>query len=156
MRKRLIKTFIVGFITETSLSLPLKTVAKPGHIIERILPLWTPDANCPELRHLDYAIRAAILPTIVLDQVPQILTLLAHVDSIRQLFLQRLSEMRELDDSLKKADPRDLPALSEDERVLLDKLSVRMDGRMRASYRELVGNFSLHVRSCVSLFKSLG
>ena len=156
MRNRATRTFTVGFITEISLLPPLKTNAKSGHIINKILPLWTPDANCPELHHLDYAIRAAIVPTIVLDQVPQILTLLAHVDGIRQLFLRRLSEMRELDDSFKKADPRGLRALSEDERVLLDKLSVRMDGRMRASYRELVGNFSLHVCVRVSLLQSLG
>lgn len=59
--------------------------------------------------------------------------------------------MRELDDNLKKADPGDVRTLTEGQRILLDKLSVRMDGRMRASYRELVSNFSLHVRFCVLL-----
>ena len=122
--------------------------AHADHIHKKIIPLWHPDAPCPELHHLSYAIRAAITPTIVLNQVPQTLTLLAHVDCIRELLLRRLAEISKLDDRLKQAPQTpDVNVLIEDERTEIELLSNRMGGRMRNSYRELVNSYSLYVCS---------
>lgn len=116
------------------------------HIHNRILPSTPSDADCPPLHVLAYVVRASILPTVVLGQMPRTLTQLAQIEHIRRLFAQRLDEILEADKKLRHdPDPMVMP-LRSDWRIELKQMRNSVGRRLRRTFREIVNGFSLYVR----------
>ena len=74
-----------------------------------------------------------------------ILSLFAHVDRIRQLLIEKLSEMLLLDDRYKTSSDPSASTLTEDERAHLERLIDELGLGMRRTFRDVVNGLCLYV-----------
>ena len=111
-----------------------------------MLPSIRPDAECPPLRFIVYAIRNILSPSLLRGQITDLLTLLAHVDCVRKKFLSSIDIALTWDAYYKHQDNNPgVLVLERDEVQYLRNISDRLGDRMRHIHRKLVTGFSLVV-----------
>ncbi len=113
----------------------------PDHIEKNIKPQAL-SSECPSLPVLVYAIRNILQPSFILQEIPALLRLIVHLETLRQ---RTVSTMERI---ICDANKPDLPLSlnTEDHRALVQLTGAKRLAAQRTVYRKIINGCSLLVR----------
>ena len=90
-----------------------------------------------------YAVRVRLLPTVLIEEIPEVLRYLAHLDCVRQTAVRQIQGLLASDNEYRRRGLAN--TLTFEERTHVEDVAEGIGEEMRSKFREIVCGFCLYV-----------